>query len=80
MAEIIGTLIRDGGPLVGPCLFIFAIVQNWSYHSLLRQVAIRGNRQTLAMIDKKVYTMAEAKEYGLLVDVGGVFGVMEGVI
>lgn len=80
MAELIGTLIRDGGPLFGPALFIFAIVFNWGYHSLLRQVAIRQNRMLLVMVDKKIITMREAEDYGLLTDVGGVFGVMEGVI
>lgn len=80
VAEILGTLIRDGGPLFGPMLFVFAIALSWGYNSLLRQVAIRQNRMSLLLVEKGVVTLRELRDYGILVDVGGVFGVMEGLV
>lgn len=80
MAELLGTLIREGGPLFGPILFIFGIALTWGYNSLLRQVAIRQNRMSLLLVDKGVVTLKELREYGILIDVGGVVGVMEGLV
>lgn len=81
MVELIGTLIKEGGPLAGPILFAMSMAFTWGYHSLLRQVAIIQNRTSLLLVDKGVVTMKELRDYGILVDVGkGVMGMVEGLV
>lgn len=79
MIELLTSLIDQGGPLVGTTLFVSGIALTWGYHGLLRQVATKQNRIALLLVDKDIATMKELREYGILVDVGGVMGIMEGL-
>lgn len=80
MGTIIAEFIRSSGPLAGPMMFGLAVVITWAYHSMQRRTVIQVNRVVLLLVDKNVCTMREAKEYGLLGDVGDVYGVMQGVV
>jgi hypothetical protein len=70
MSQLILELIRAGGPVFGPLLFIFTMFLTWGYHSLLYQVSVRQNRFALFLLDKGVGTLHELYTYGLLSEVG----------
>lgn len=80
MSELLLELIRTGGPLFGPLLFIIAIFLTGGYHSMLRQVAIRNNRICLALVDKGYFTLKELRDYGMLHDVGDMYSAWEGIV
>lgn len=66
-ADIILELIKAGGPVFGPLLFIIAIWITLAYHSLQRQADIREFRLYMALVDKKYFTVAELRDtYGVL--------------
>lgn len=81
MIELLNTLIAQAdNPLVVLAVFITATVYTSSYHSLLRQVAIKHNRMCLFMVDKRWTTMEELQKRGLLTEVGEAMSIMEGLV
>lgn len=81
MIELLNTLIAQAdNPLVILAVFITTIVCISAYHNLLRQVAVKYNRLCLFMVDKRIATMQELQERGLLTDVGDVLSIMEGLV
>lgn len=81
MIELINALLAHvDNPLVVLAVFITAVIYTSSYHSLLRQVAIRHNRMCLFMVDKRWTTMQELQDRGLLTEVGEALSIMEGLV
>lgn len=71
MENLIIELIKSGGPLFGPLLFLLGLALSWFYHSLLYKVSVRQNRFALFLLDKHVATLPELLTYGLIEDLGG---------
>lgn len=68
MATVLLELIREGGPLIGPLLFLMALAFSWGYHGLLRQVSSRQNRFALLLLEKDICTLDELLRYGILIE------------
>jgi hypothetical protein len=66
MANTILELIRAGGPIFGPLLFIITLWITFAYHSLQRRGDIRDFRLYMALVDKRIFTVAELRDYGVL--------------
>jgi hypothetical protein len=78
--ETILELIKAGGPLFGPLLFIITLWITLAYHSLQRRGDIRDFRLYMALIDKKYFTVAELRDYGVLPQVNERHAGWEGVL
>lgn len=66
-ADTILELIKAGGPLFGPLLFVVTFFITASFYSLQRQGDIRDYRLYMALVDKDVFTVDELRnKYGVL--------------